>query len=339
MKKLTAGLIGLLMTFGLMACSGGGTPGAETGNAGGGVDIGYSVPDTTNPFVGWLTGEVKTLAEADGLTVQIADAGNNSAKQIEQLENFIAMKVKAIALMPVDPTAVPDVIKKAQAAGIKVLVAGTDTGVYDVMMNTDQHAMGVEIATMGKEWLLDTFSSDGTEAGLTTKPKVLVLKYTATIDGTNRSQGILDTITEWGHADVVVAQAEAITAADARSVLENMWQQNSDASLVMTYNADSAVGANEYLMGQVGIDKAEMAIFSGDSSDPVKELIAKSATNESLFRGTMGIVGPKIDGELVDLPVATFNALKGLTQGELVYGSRITDAVARVTPETIAAEQ
>ncbi len=102
------------------------------------VDVGFSVPDTTNPFVGWLTQAVKKLAADDGYNVQVADSGGSSAKQMEQLENFIAMKVKVIDLMPVDPNNVQDIIARAQKAGIKVLVAGTDTGVYDMMMNMDQ---------------------------------------------------------------------------------------------------------------------------------------------------------------------------------------------------------
>lgn len=341
MKKTVSLLVCLCMIVFSVGCSGSvpppitdqSTQTTESNKTDGGIDIAYSVPDTTNPFVGWLTGEVKKQAEADGLTVQVADAGSNSAKQIEQIENFIAMKVKVLALMPVDPNAMPDIIKKAQEQGIKVMVAGTDTGVYDVMMNTDQYNMGEQVAEMGIEWLLKTFSKDGTPEGFEKKPKVVIVKYTQTNDGKNRSDGIMDTMNKWGFADVVVAQAEAITAAEATTVMENMWQQNNDTALVMTYNADSAMGINEYLMGLQGVDKSKLAVFSGDSSDPIIETINASPKNESVFRGTLGIVGPTIDGEKVDLPIATYNALKGLCDGELVYGDKITDAVTKIYPE------
>jgi len=337
MKKLLSLLLCLSLVLALVACANTQNSGEPSSNDESRnenrVDIGYSVPDTTNPFVGWLTNEVKKLAEKDGLTVQIADSASNSTKQIEQIENFIAMKVKALAIMPVDPNAMPDIIRKAQDQGIKVLVAGTDTGVYDVMMNTDQYNIGEQIAEMGIEWLLNTFSTDGTPEGLTIKPKVIVIKYTQTIDGNNRSMGIIDTLEKWGHAEVVVSQTESITSAEATNVMQNMWQQNSDAVLVLTYNADSAMGVNEYLMGLQGLDKSKIAVFSGDSSDPIIETINRSVNNESVFRGTIGIVGPKINGELVDLPVATYNALKGLCEGKLVYGSKIVDSVAKIYPE------
>ena len=65
-----------------------------------GVEVGYAVPDTTNPFISWLSTSVKELAAADGIEVQIADAAGNASTQISQVENFIAMKVKVLILTP-----------------------------------------------------------------------------------------------------------------------------------------------------------------------------------------------------------------------------------------------
>lgn len=336
MKKMIAVLLTVAMLMSVLAgCGGTAAPGGEakapaTDNKK--VDIGLVATDTTNPFIGWLTSEVKAQAEAEGLVCQIADAGSNATKQIELMENFIAMGVKAIGVWPLDPNNLQDVIKKAQDQGIKVLVGGSDTGIYDVMMNMDQYNCGEQIAEMGIDWLLKTFSTDGTEAGLSIKPKVIVIKYTGTLDSTNRSNGIIDAITKWGYADVVVAQGEAITASEARSVMENMWQQNSDASLIMTYNADSALGVNEYIMGLPGLDFSKMALFSGDSSDPIMEIINMSPNNESIFRGTMSIVGPSINGEQVDLPVATYQALRNLANGTYEWGPRINDTIAKAYP-------
>ncbi len=324
----------LIITVGaFLLC--GGLVFAAGGQEGRSVDIGYSVPDTTNPFLGWLTSEVQKLAEEDGLTVQIADAGNNPVRQIEQIENFIAMGVKVIAIMPIDPNNVQDVIRRARERGVKVLVAGTDTSVYDVMMNMDQYNAGEQIAEMAIDWMVETFSSDGTASGLpdgADRPKVIVLKCTETVDMTNRSEGMVDAITEWGHADVVIATAEARTAAAATDVMENMWQQNSDADAVIAYNADGALGVNEYIMGQSGIDRSRFAVFAGDWSPPIQEVLDGSAQNESVFRGTMQIVGPQINGEQVPLEEATYMLLKDLYDGNLSYGSVITDAIKKAYP-------
>lgn len=297
------------------------------------VDIGLCATDTTNPFIGWLTGAVKEQGEAEGLTVQIADAGGSAMRQLEQMENFIAMGVKSIGVWPVDPNNMQDVIAKAQANGVKVLVGGTDTGVYDVMMNMNQYNCGEQISEMGIEWLLKTFSTDGTPEKLSVKPKVIVIKQTSTIDSTNRSNGIIDKMTSWGFADVVVAQGESMTSSEARTVIENMWQQNSDAQLVLTYNADSALGVNEFLMGLPGLDFSKLGIFSGDNSDPIMEIINMSPENQSVFRGTISIVGPAINGVQMDLPVATYEALRDLANGTYSWGAQITDTIAKTYPQ------
>lgn len=289
------------------------------------LDIGICATDTTNPFIGWLTSSVKEQAEAEGLTAQIADGANSAMKQLEQMENFIAMGVKAIAVWPIDPNNLYDVIARAQKNGIKVLVGGTDTGIYDVMMNMDQYNCGEQIAEMGIEWLEKTFTNG--------EPlKVIIIKNTSTIDATNRSNGIIDKMTAWGKAEVVVAQGESMNAAEARSVIENMWQQNSDAQLVLTYNADSALGVNEFLMGYPGLDHSKLAIFSGDSSDPIMEIINMSPANDSVFRGTMSIVGPAINGVQVDLPVATYQAVRNLANGTYDWGPQITDTIQKTYP-------
>lgn len=296
------------------------------------IDIGFSVPDTTNPFLGWLTGEVKKQADADGVRLQIADAGNNPARQIEQIENFIAMGAKVIDIMPIDPNNVQDVIKRAQKAGIKILVAGTDTTFYDVMMNMNQYNCGEQIAEMGISWLIDTYAG-GKESAMPTgaaKKKVLVIKSTTTVDMTNRSKGIVDKITAWGKVDVIVSTTEATSAAQATAIMENLWLKNSDAVAVLCYNADAALGVNEFIMGQSRVDKARFGVYAGDWSPPIQETIDMSAAGKSVFRGTMQIVGPSINGAQVDLHKATYMLLKDLmVNGKPGYGTWVKDSIKK----------
>jgi len=293
----------------------------ETASDSDGVDVGYCVPDTTNPFLGWLTTEVKKQGDADGVNIQIADAGNSPVKQVEQIENFIAMKVKVLAIMPIDPNNVQDVIKKAQENGIKVLVAGTDTTYYDVMMNMDQYHCGEQIAEMAIDWLKTTYGDE--------KKKVIVMKCTETVDMTNRSNGIIDKMMEFGNVEVITATAEARTTAAATAVMENMWQQNSDAVAVLCYNADGALGVNEYIMGQNAVDKSKFAVFAGDWSPAMQETLNNSLTHASVFRGTMQIVGPNINGEQVPLEQATYQIIKGLAENTYAGEEIVLDSIMK----------
>jgi ABC-type sugar transport system substrate-binding protein len=301
------------------------------------VDVAYCIPDSTNPFVGWLTLTVQEMAKKDGYNIQIADASNNPARQIEQIENFIAMKVKVIALMPVDPNNVQDVIKRAQAQGIKVMVAGTDTGVQDVMMNIDQYACGQSIADLGIEWILKTFTTDGNLESLpagASKLKVIVIKDTETIDAKNRSDGIVDRLEEFGRLNVVIAAGETMLMNQAMTIMENTWQQNNDAVAVLTYNSSAAVGVNEYIMGQINVDKAKFGVFTGDWSEEFQTLLDASLKNESVIRATMNIASSQINGKVVPAEDATWMIIKDLCEGKMSYGKATYDIVAKTYPKS-----
>lgn len=291
------------------------------------VDIGYCLTDTTNPFIGWLASEVPALVSQEGLNIKVADAGGNATTQMEQIENFIAMNVKVIAVMPIDPEGVIEVVKKAHDAGIKTMIAGADSGadqgIYDCVMNTDQTVWGNTCADMALDWV---------EAQGLVNPKVIVIKFTQTPEAAKRSQGIEDRLAQSGKVQVVVAPSETQSAAEAKTIIENMWQQNSDAAVICTYNADAAVGINEFLMGLSGVDASKLAIFSCDTSAEVQEMINASAKNESVFRGTTSIAGPSFGGASYPLPQGTARLMKALADGSYNYGMRITDAIAKVYP-------
>ena len=61
--------------------------------------------------------------------------------------------------------------------------------------------------------------------------------------------------------------------------------------------------------GLPGLDFSKIGVFSGDNSGPIMEIINMSPKNQSVFRGTISIVGPAINGVQMDLPVATYQAL------------------------------
>jgi ABC-type sugar transport system substrate-binding protein len=332
MKKYGFLFIPLILFMGMALMSCNRQSSAETSGA---VDIAYCVPDTTNPFVGGLTVSVQKLAKDDGCNLQIADAANNSAKQIEQVENFIAMKVKVIILMPVDPNNVQDVIRRAQAQGIRVMVTGTDAGVQDFMMNIDQYANGKSVADLGIEWILKTFTRDGNPESLPGDPnklKVIVIKATDTIDAKNRSDGIVDRLNEFGKLNVVIAAGETQQMAPAMTIMENTWQQNSDAAAVFVNSASSAVGVNEYIMGQVALDKSKIGVFAGDWSEEFQTLMDASLENKSVVRACMNIAGPQINGQSVPLEEATWIFAKDLMEGKMSYGKAAYDAVAKTYP-------
>jgi len=317
MKRIFSLILVLVLLLGISACTSEAEPVEDDS-----FTIGLSMNDMGNPFISFVAGGIEEAAKAEGNMTQLADAAGNVQNQISQIENFITMKVDAIFIFATDPVALADVVTRAHEAGIKIVTAGGNLDGADVVMNVDQFKWGEQSANLMVEWSKSVFTN--------TTGKVIVLKVTNTSEAAKRSNGIIDTLTNAGF-DVVVAETEALTAAEGRSIIENMWQQNSDAIGIVTYNADTASGANEFIMSLNNVDKSKFAIYSCDTSDAIQALINQSKDNQSVFRGTVGIGGPEIDGKIVGLPEGTYTIISRLIQGvDIGYAG---DAVVSIIPQ------
>ena len=101
--SLTASLLALLS----------GAAGAET--------IGVSIVNFDNNFQSLLRQGIEARAGEVGVDVQIEDAQNDSARQLDQINNFIASGVDAIIVTLVDTAASPALTAAAEAAGVPLV--------------------------------------------------------------------------------------------------------------------------------------------------------------------------------------------------------------------------
>ncbi len=85
-------------------------------------DIGVSMAKFDDNFLTVLrTGMSDYAATLSGVNLQVEDAGNDVAKQLDQINNFIASGVKAIVVNPVDTSATQAMSDAAAAANIPLV--------------------------------------------------------------------------------------------------------------------------------------------------------------------------------------------------------------------------
>lgn len=72
-------------------------------------------------------------AEADGNKTVVVDAQQDSAKQIQIIEDFIAQGVSAVFLNPVDKDAIEPALQKLDEAGIPVVNFDTSVSNLDLV--------------------------------------------------------------------------------------------------------------------------------------------------------------------------------------------------------------
>ncbi|MEU0312533.1 substrate-binding domain-containing protein [Nocardioides sp. NPDC006273] len=158
-RRVGTGVVVGLSVFALSACISntpeksenvGGTSNAEAGSndeKGDTVVIGFSAPAADHGWMGAISEQAKTAAEAyEDVDFRLAEGTNEVGLQISQVETFINDKVDAIVLLPFDGAALTPVALKAMEAGIPVINVDrefNDPNAARVTVLGDNYGMGV----------------------------------------------------------------------------------------------------------------------------------------------------------------------------------------------------
>ena len=263
--------------------------------------VGYAVPDASNPFLSNLTKSVAEYFAPDGVEVVVADAQGDATKQVNQIENFTTMGVDAIIVMAIDPKGVTSVIENAQKAGIKVMVAGGDTGVYDAIMHTDQHAMGAMIAQMACDFLAANYAgaADGSV-------EIGIIENRDTPEANLRSDGMATVTTLCPAATIAGVVGGQPTITFGATAAENLLTAHPNIKVILAYNDAQGLGATQTVAAMSTIDPATFAIFGADNTP---DALAAIESGDSVFRGTVRFGSD-------NLALDTYNLVKKMVMGE-----------------------
>ena len=246
------------------------------------MKVGVTIQSLENSYWAGVFGEVEDLMEAKGWEYTILGCRDNSATQIQQIENFITNGVDLIMVHPSDPNALEDYLATARDQGIKVMCWD------DKMTNTDVN------------WVLDNTELGnviGSEAGkfiaehyTTANPaEVAVINYPQTPILLERENGILAGLEEQASGKFkVVAQQPGIDAASSLTAMESILQAHPNVKIVCSIGAGGDIGSNEAFMTSTkGNIPEDMGIFSADATQQQLEAII----NGEATRASVGMEG------------------------------------------------
>jgi ABC-type sugar transport system substrate-binding protein len=94
-------------------------PGAQ--GSSGGTTIGFTNLDSSNPFFAQIEAGLREAAAEAGVDLVAMDAMNSTTMQSGQIDDFVADRVDAIIVVPVDAMAIVPSVMAAGQAGIPVL--------------------------------------------------------------------------------------------------------------------------------------------------------------------------------------------------------------------------
>jgi len=274
---------------------------APAAPAGATLRVGYAVPDASNPFLANLTKSVAEYFAQDGVEVIVADAQGDATRQVNQIENFTTMGVNAIIVMAIDPKGVASVIEDARKAGVKVMVAGGDTGVYDAIMHTDQHAMGAMIAQMACDFIAANYADAA--AG---SVEVGIIENRDTPEANQRSDGMATVTTLCPAATIAGVVGGTPTITFGATAAENLLTAHPNIRVILAYNDAQGLGAAQTVAAMSTIDPATFAIFGADNTP---DALAAIKAGDSVFRGTVRFGSD-------NLALDTYNLVRKMVMGE-----------------------
>lgn len=139
-------------------------PNAAGGAEGGcsGATLGLAVANLNANFFNQIKQSVDAEAAKVGATVQVSDAGGDSANQVNQIQDFITRSVKAIIYIPAGATAASVPVKAAERANIPVV--NVDRNAPDAPGKTFIASDSVAAAKTLGDWVVKQRNGQGNVA-------------------------------------------------------------------------------------------------------------------------------------------------------------------------------
>ncbi|MGA9466837.1 MAG: ribose ABC transporter substrate-binding protein RbsB [Exiguobacterium marinum] len=293
MKKWTAWLLALTMV--LMAACSTEQPGSnsETETKDGDYEIGLSISTLNNPFFVALKEGAEEQAKEMDATLTVADAQNDAAKQVNDVEDMIQKGMDLILINPTDSEAVGAAVQAANDAGIPVITVDRNAETGDVVAHVaSDNVAGGQLAG---DYMVELVGEG---------QKVVELEGIPGASATrDRGQGFNEAID--GKLEVVAKQSANFDRAEGLTVMENILQDNKDIVAVFAHNDEMALGAVQAL-DAAGM--SDVKVIGFDATDD-----AVNAVEE----GTMAATVAQKPTEIGKLGVeAAINHLSGETVEE-----------------------
>lgn len=293
MKKWTAWLLALTMV--LMAACSTEQPGStsETETKDGDYEIGLSISTLNNPFFVALKEGAEEQANEMDATLTVADAQNDAAKQVNDVEDMIQKGMDLILINPTDSEAVGAAVQAANDAGIPVITVdrNAETGEVVAHVASDNVAGG----QLAGDYMVELVGEG---------QKVVELEGIPGASATrDRGQGFNEAID--GKLEVVAKQSANFDRAEGLTVMENILQDNKDIVAVFAHNDEMALGAVQALEAA---GMSDVKVIGFDATDDAVKAVED---------GTMAATVAQKPAEIGKLGVeAAINHLKGETVEE-----------------------
>lgn len=268
--------------------------GAQDGPA---LTIGFAQVGTESDWRIAFTEAVFTEAEARGIQLVFADAGNNQDKQISAIRSFIAERVDAILLAPVIETGWDTVLREARDAGIPVVIIDRNVTADESLYLTRVSSNFVHEGRLAAAWLAQA-----------TAARCNIVELEGTIGSSaarDRQIGFNDVIALFPDMRIIVSQPGDFRRANGQRIMEGILNAENpdDICAVWSHNDDMAIGAIAAIKA-AGLDPGQdILIVSVDAIPDIFKAMMDGDTNATVE------LSPNMGGPAFDAIIEHLNGL------------------------------
>jgi len=258
------------------------------------VVVGFSMLTRTHTFYKLMEEGLTAESETLGVEVVAVDSEKDIAKQLDQVQDFIAQEVDAIILTPVDSAGIEPAIKLANDAGIPVFTMDTAaSGEGDVVSHvaTDNYAGGV----LDAEYAADVLDGEG---------QVAILGCAGIESIGQRTAGFEDTMANYPDIEIVAVTDCKCDGAVAADQTADLLVTYPDLKLIFgtgdpfglgAVTSIDAVGADVKVVSLDGLPEGIAEVKKGGNF-----LITVAQDPDKIARTTLQNIVKYLDGEDVE---------------------------------------
>lgn len=257
--------------------------------------IGVTMDKFDDNFLTVLRNSMSAYAKTlpGGVTLQIEDAKDDVSKQISQIQNFIANKVDAIIVNPVDTSATAAMTKVAAEAGVPL--------VYVNRQPIDLDKLGAKAAFVGSnEVESGTLETREVCKLLGGKGQILVIEgQLSNQSAVQRTQDIHDVIAtdDCKGMKILAEQAADWDRTKAQNLMTNWLSKGMNFDAVISNNDEMAIGAIQ-AMKAGGLDTKKAIVGGVDATQDGLASMKAGDLKVTVFQDAFGQGKNAVDAAL-----------------------------------------
>lgn len=272
--------------------------------------VGVSMARFDDNFLTVLRNGIQSHADANGITVQIEDAQDDVAKQLDQINNFIASGVDAIVVNPVDTSATQAMTDAAAAANVPLVYVNRQPINVDTLPDNQAFVASNEVDS----GTLETIEVCRLlkEKGKDNANIYVMMGQLSNQAAVQRTKDIHDVMAD-GRCAVTLTIIDEQTAnwsrEEAQNLMTNWLSTNTPFDAVIANNDEMAIGAIQ-AMKAAGISMEEIVVGGVDATQDALAAMQAGDLDVTVFQnaaaqgsGSLNAAVALAKGEAVDQKV------------------------------------